>query len=81
MLYEADPLGLAACGCPTNEYEPELRTILPRLATCASNEAAQRVIFEEFASWFAPCDVGRLEDYRDLSVRIWALWERNKPPP
>lgn len=74
VLYEEDPLRLAACGAPTDEYEPEVETILPRLAGCGSAEDVQRVAFEAFERWFGVGHAGRVERYRSVGERVWQLW-------
>lgn len=49
ILFRHDPIGL---DFETNfdEYDPEARTILPRLAACGSAQDVQRVVHEEFVA-------------------------------
>ena len=47
ILFDADPVGINF-EFNTDEYEPEVGTILPRLSKCHSVDDLQRVIHEEF---------------------------------
>jgi hypothetical protein len=47
LLFEEDPEGLNF-GDNADEYDPEVGTILPRLADCSSADDVQAVISEEF---------------------------------
>ena len=38
----------------TSEYEPEARTILPRLRMCDNSDDVVTVAYEEFQKWFGP---------------------------
>ena len=51
---EIDPEGLLTIGAPSDEYDPETRTILPRLRDCRSVEDVDRVVRDELARWFTP---------------------------
>lgn len=52
ILYKHDFMGLAAVGCPEDEYEPETRTIIPRLHEAASPDELAKIIEEESTRWF-----------------------------
>lgn len=52
LLYRHDPIGLAAAGCPKDEYEPEVSTIIPRLKNATTVEDVRRIVHEEFLHWF-----------------------------
>jgi hypothetical protein len=52
LLYRHDPIGLAAAGCPKDEYEPEVSTIIPRLKDATTAEDVRRIVHEEFLHWF-----------------------------
>lgn len=69
-----DPVGLNY-ETNTDEYEPEVGTILPRLAACGSAEEMHHVVYEEFCHWFSPEVAGSPDQYQALSVALWALWQ------
>lgn len=71
-LREADPIGLIGGGAPPDEYDPEVGTILPRLRNVASPEEVQRIVHEEFVTWFGEETAGRFEDYHRAAQSIWA---------
>ena len=77
VLFRHDPIGINFED-NTDEYEPEARTILPRLRTCANTEEVIAVVFEEFQKWFGPDIAGGQEKYRPLSKEIWLLWNHNQ---
>ncbi len=53
----------------TDEYEPEVGTILPRLLDCKSLDDGTRVMREEFFKWFdATVSPDR---YPKVAERIW----------
>lgn len=56
----------------TDEYEPEVDTILPRLRTCTSAADVQRVVHEEFCRWFDADSAGDIERYEQIGRAIWA---------
>lgn len=77
-LFEADPVGINF-GHNTDEYEPEVDTILPRLATCNGPLEVQTVLHEEFSRWFGADEAGPLERFSALAVVVWRLassWRR-----
>jgi hypothetical protein len=71
LLFEDDPEGINF-GDNTDEYDPEVRTILPRLADCCSIDDVQNVISEEFRRWFGPAAAERRSAYRGIAERIVA---------
>lgn len=77
-FYRADPLKLAPLA-PLDEYEPQVVTVLPRLAECTGQPDVQRVLHEEFGKWFG-ADAGPPERYSKLSYVVWALHERAANP-
>lgn len=74
VLYRHDPVRLAACGSPQDEYEPEASTILPKLEHASSREEALWVVREEFARWFSPEVAGPKGHYEGAASEIWSLW-------
>lgn len=75
ILFRHDPMHLNF-GSNTDEYDPEVGTILPRLKTCRSAQDVQAVIYDECARWFAI--PGEEEKYRQPSQEIWSAWRRFK---
>jgi hypothetical protein len=73
ILFEEDPIGI---NFETNkdEYEPEVGTILPRLANARSVDDVERILHEEFCRWFDNVDVGPKERYRFAAQKVWLLW-------
>src|SRR5262245_24463520 len=72
-LFEADPIGINF-EVNTDEYEPEVGTIIPRLGSAQSPEDVQAIVHEEFCRWFHPVDAGPRERYAAVSAKIWTLW-------
>ena len=69
----ADPIGLLASGAPDDEYWPELRTVVPRLAKTQSIQECQEILHEEFVRWFSADTAGPPEAYASLAVDLWQL--------
>jgi hypothetical protein len=75
ILFHHDPMHVNA-GFNTDEYDPEVGTILPRLKDCQSTRDVQKVVYEEFEQWFGI--PGEPEKYRLASQEIWSAWRRFK---
>ena len=75
ILFEFDLKGINY-ETNTDEYEPEVGTILPRLTACRSQQDVRRVIFEEFSTWFGEEEAGTESDYNDVSSRVWESWQK-----
>ena len=69
LLFDEDPEGLNF-GDNVDEYDPEVRTILPRLGDCSSVDEVQDVISEELRRWFGPAPAERRQAYRGVAERI-----------
>src|SRR6476659_408769 len=53
ILYRLDPVGIGAgTGSPSDEYDAEAGTIIPRLQACRSASDVQKIVYEEFVHWF-----------------------------
>jgi hypothetical protein len=78
ILFELDPVGINF-ETNTDEYEPEVGTILPRLHSCSSAADVRRVIHEEFVYWFDSETAGPEARYQEAAERVWAAWQRNQP--
>jgi len=72
LMNKADPLGLIALGCPADEYDPEIRTIVPRLKEAGSVFVLQRIIHEEFTRWFGAETAGPRKRYAEAARLMWA---------
>ncbi len=55
----------------TDEYEPEVGTILPRLRTCRSEDDVRQVVHEEFVKWFDVTTAGPPDRYQAIAMRVW----------
>ena len=77
LLFRNDPIGINFEN-NTDEYDPEARTILPRLPTCKSPADVLRVVHEEFTRWFDSSTAGPPERYDQIASEIWDLWQARK---
>src|SRR5215510_15311929 len=80
LVEEADPVQLIAASAPTDEYGPEVASILSRLHETRSVEDVQRMVHEVFVRWFGPDIAGQESDYTVLSKSIWA-WSTQPSVP
>jgi hypothetical protein len=76
-LFEHDPIGINF-ESNTDEYDPEVGTIIARLKTCASEADVLEVVYEEFVNWFGEDTAGRKSKYKKVAKEIWALWMRER---
>lgn len=76
VLTENDIMRLISSGAPDDEYEPEARTILPRLKDCHSSKDVRRVIMEEFKRWFGylPLFAKYSKPLNRAANDIWEAW-------
>ena len=70
LLFEADPIGINF-ETNTDEYEPEVGTILPRLQDASSPLDVQRIVHEEFCRWFDADNAGPMHKYEAIAASIW----------
>jgi|SRR5215510_9979511 len=68
-INRADPIGLLATGCPTDEYAPEVGSIVPRLNVANSAGDVQSILSEEFVSWFG--EAGPRDSYKTAADDVW----------
>jgi hypothetical protein len=73
LLFRCDPIGINFED-NTDEYEPEIGTILPRLSGCHSPAEVRKVVFEEFRGWFGPESAGDEMSYNEIADELWLLW-------
>jgi hypothetical protein len=79
-FFQYDPMGISFEE-NTDEYSPEVRTILPRLRECESADDARRIIHEEFNRWFGG-DAGPEARYAAIASQAWQRWQNfNKKEP
>lgn len=76
ILNAHDPVYLIASGCPNDEYEPEVRTILPRLGEASDAAGVQVILREEFVRWFGGVGMFSYEEFAPAAEEIWSAWER-----
>lgn len=76
LLFQHDPIGINFEE-NTDEYEPEVGTILPRLKDAATTSDVLDIVHEEFVRWFDEQIAGDKEHYREIANDIWKLWRRH----
>ena len=78
-INEADPIGLLAGGAPSDEYAPEIGTIVPLLANANRPDDVTGVLHGEFLRWFGEGTAGPRQAYDVPACQIWdALLEYRK---
>lgn len=77
LLFQADPMSINF-ETNTDEYEPEVGTIIPRLKQAQSETDVRQIVHEEFCMWFGGKIAGPIEGYGDIASKIWTEWLRNK---
>ncbi|WP_218188477.1 hypothetical protein [Desulfosarcina cetonica] len=76
-LFEHDPMAINF-ETNTDEYDPEVGTIIPRLSSCKSQADVQTVIHEEFVKWFGAENAGNISDYENIAKDVWNLWNKTQ---
>jgi hypothetical protein len=77
LLFRHDSIGINF-DTNTDEYDPEARTILPRLGRCESEADVLRVIVEEFHRWFGEDIREAQADYNQIAADIWRVYNAAK---
>jgi hypothetical protein len=76
ILFRHDPIGICR-ETNTDEYEPEVGTILPRLRQAGSAKELSGIIYEEFFRWFNGDDlVGPPSKYDKIAEEIWDAYQK-----
>ncbi len=75
IIFRHDPIGINFED-NTDEYDPEVGTILPRLKNAHSEAETLIIIHEEFGRWFGEDIAGSQDKYQDLAVEIWSVWQQ-----
>jgi len=72
ILFRHDPIDINY-ETNTDEYDPEVGTILPRLKEASSENDVQKIVHEEFRRWFS-LDAGGPDRYGEIASEIWTAW-------
>jgi len=72
ILFLHDPIGINF-GSNIDEYDPEVRTILPSLVKCTNIQDIKQIIHEEFTSWFSADLAGSESQYQKIAEEIWLI--------
>ena len=75
LLFKHDPVDINF-QTNTDEYEPEVVTILPRLSGCQSSKEVRHIVYEEFVNWFDEDIAGTEERYEPIAAEIWDLLQK-----
>jgi hypothetical protein len=67
----ADPAGLLKTGSPADEYDPEVGTIVPRVAKAANVAEVQKIVLDEFERWFGSESAGVVAESDAPARDIW----------
>jgi len=62
----------------TDEYDPELGTILPRLNKASNYLDVSTIVYEEFKKWFDEDMAEKIPktSYDNLARDMWNAWEK-----
>lgn len=71
LLYRHDPIGLRSAGAPADEYRPEAETVSARLPEAQSEADVQRILHEEFVTWFTAEVAGDPSRYAPAAAEVW----------
>ena len=70
VLWSEDLVGLRRCGCPRDEYEAEVGTVLARLRPTHTAAEVRTVVQAEFDRWFHPRAIREPERLDSAVARI-----------
>ncbi|MCX9011405.1 MAG: hypothetical protein OIN66_09820 [Candidatus Methanoperedens sp.] len=76
ILFRNDPIGINF-EINTDEYEPEVSTILPRLIEAHSVEDLQKIIHQEFIRWFSADIAGSRAKYARIAQEVWGAYKKH----
>jgi hypothetical protein len=74
ILFKADLVGINF-ESNTDEYDPEVETILPRLSQAKCVRDVELIVHEEFCRWFGVEESFSVSHYRDVAEQIWREWD------
>lgn len=72
LFFRIDPVGINF-ETNTDEYEPEVGTVLPRLELARSVADVREIVREELVVWFGRPYEGEATDR--LASELWSLWQ------
>ena len=77
ILYHYDPMGLARCGCPEDEYDIEAYPIVYNLHRVDDITRLRWMVYEVFAWKFSETSVRESGNiiYRYIAGEIWDEWQ------
>ena len=77
ILSKHDPMGIDF-EKNTDEYDPEVGTILPRLKEANNENDVLDIVYHELAKWFGITEVGTKNKtvYRSIAHDIWESWQK-----
>jgi hypothetical protein len=79
IFFRHDPMGIAFDD-NTDEYDPEVATILSRLRTAKSADDVRRIVHEEFGRWFDGFQ-GPESRYAAVAEELWQAWMSHRLNP
>lgn len=71
ILYNEDPIRLACCGAPSDEYSPEAEPILLDLDKCASVSVFHKLVYDVFVRMFDEHIVGHPDNLYSTARAIY----------
>lgn len=77
ILAQHDPMDIVRAENPA-EYEPVVRTIVPRLRSARCVEDAQRIVYEEASHWLPGGRIGPESAYVAIGQDVWAAAKRHR---
>jgi hypothetical protein len=73
ILFRADPIYINYRH-NSDEYSPEVGTILPRLKTASSADEVLNIVHEEFSRWFGAEEIGPKSRFEKIANEVWRVW-------
>ena len=69
------PINLIEGGAPADEYELDVRDLLPKLRLASSAEELRRIAHQVFVHYFGEETAGPESLYHGISQEIWEHWQ------
>lgn len=73
IVNKYDPIKLLEIGAPDDEYNPEIKKILPALQKAISVDQLHNMVYELFVYMFDKDTAGPKKNYRKLSEELYSL--------
>ncbi len=73
VINRHDPIGLIAYGCPSDEYDPEIQKIIPKIKIAKSVLELHDSVYSIFCEMFNKNIAGNRREYRELSEELYSL--------